>query len=64
MRIKVFKERPPHWNSNGDMDYLMGKIVTIRTVNVRESFPIRIEEDSYWVWKESDFTRKMSHNYF
>jgi hypothetical protein len=51
-RIKFFKKRPRHWNSNGEMDKWMGKIVTIKSYKIDN---ITIAEESYWAWQKSDF---------
>lgn len=32
VRVKVFEKRPPYWNSEGEMDHLMGKVATIKEV--------------------------------
>lgn len=33
VRVKSFKERPVYWNGQGEMEYLMGKIVTVEYVS-------------------------------
>lgn len=53
VRIKKFKTRPYHWNSEGEMDKYSGRVVAISKIIGRE---IRICEDGgKWSWNESDF---------
>lgn len=53
VRIKKFKTRPYHWNSEGKMDKYSGRVVAISKIIGRE---IRICEDGgKWSWNESDF---------
>ena len=53
VRIKKFKTRPFHWNSEGEMDKYSGRVVTVSSICGRE---IRICEDGRkWSWTESDF---------
>lgn len=53
VRIKKFKTRPYHWNSEAEMDKYSGRVVTVSSIHGRE---IRICEDGgKWSWNESDF---------
>lgn len=54
VRVKKFKERPMHWNSEGEMDHLMGKVVKIeRTVNSR--YVVRdSKNDCDWIFRDYD----------
>lgn len=51
VRVKRFKRPPVHWNSQGEMDYLMGRVVTIYETGLY----IKIKEDQRWIWRKSDF---------
>lgn len=44
VRVKVFDKRPPYWNSEGEMDHLMGKVATIEEV---------IDDDRYSIYDKS-----------
>lgn len=51
VRVKRYDQRPDHWNSDGEMDKYMGKVVTIKNI----AFGIvRIKEDR-WIWRIEDF---------
>lgn len=51
VRVKRYDQRPDHWNSDGEMDKYMGKVVTIKNI----AFGIvRIKEDR-WAWRIEDF---------
>lgn len=52
-RVKTYETRPSFWNYEGEMDYLMGKVVTVSDVTRDGLF--KIEEDKRWVFKECDF---------
>lgn len=60
VRVKRFKHPPVHWNSEGGMDYLMGRVVTIYEIDTW----IKIKEDRRWVWMESDFVANTKNNYY
>ena len=51
-RVKRFKKRPDYWNFNGEMDYLMGKVVTVKSIECRD---VEIAEDARWLFDMSDF---------
>lgn len=51
VRVKRYDQRPDHWNSYGEMDKYMGKVVTIK--NIAYDI-VRIKEDR-WVWRIEDF---------
>lgn len=54
VRVKRFKIRPGHWNLEGKMDHLMGKVVKIeRTVNSR--YVVRdSKNDCDWIFRDYD----------
>lgn len=58
VRIKTYNRRPGYWNSRGEMDKYMGKVVTIRRVS---DTGVKIKEDKNencdtgWSWGISDF---------
>jgi hypothetical protein len=52
IKIKTFRIRPDHWNSNGNMDSYMGKTVTISKWSVH-GFKI-IEDGERWCWEYGD----------
>lgn len=52
VRVKQYTERPWYWNSNGDMDYLMGKVVTVKSIECKN---VEIAEDAKWLFDVSDF---------
>ena len=52
VRVKRFTERPWYWNTNGEMDYLMGKVVTVKSI---ECGSVEIAEDARWLFAVSDF---------
>ena len=56
VKVKKFGTRPLDWNSNGEMDYLMGKEVTIIGVN-GDTYEIQdiLDPDNYWFMELSDF---------
>jgi len=51
--IKHFKYRPGHWNSSGEMDYLMGHTVTIESKGWGGK-RIHVTEN-VWIWQKDDF---------
>lgn len=51
VRIRTFKTRPNHWNSYGSMDYLMGNLVEISSV---DGDGIKVIGE-IWSFKENDF---------
>ena len=53
VKIKVFKRRPGHWNSGGDMDGWMGKAVTIANLSNNGRFHIK-EDGGRWLWEACD----------
>ena len=61
VRVKVFDKRPAHWHSAGRMDCWMGKIVTIRSIDPRDTKIVEDKDDfsgnrsAGWDWRESDF---------
>lgn len=55
VRVKKFKERPRHWNSYGDMDHLMGKIVKIEGIASFGRYAVYDSKASYiWHFDEND----------
>lgn len=57
VRVKKFKERPLHWNREGKMDHLMGKIVKIKGVsqNVNGRYLVHdSKNDCDWRIEEDD----------
>lgn len=52
VRVKRYTERPWYWNKKGMMDYLMGKVVTVKSVN---NGSIEIAEDTRWGFDASNF---------
>ena len=63
VQVKKFTKRPTSWNSMGEMDKYMGKLVTIYYVNSNTN--IRIEEDECrWRWEETDFVDTNEINTF
>jgi hypothetical protein len=52
VRVKRYTERPWYWNANGDMNYLMGQVVTVKSNN---HGIIEIAEDTRWAFDASDF---------
>ena len=52
VRVKRFAERPWYWNSNGDMDYLMGQVVTVKSIRLA---CVEIAEDTRWAFDASNF---------
>lgn len=56
VRVKVFKKTPAGWNFDGEMDKWMGKLVTIKYISHdRINNVVRIQEDSKWRFRESNF---------
>lgn len=56
VRVKKYKERPAHWNDEGYMDHLMGKIVTICGKRIPDGFYVYDEKyDMKWYFQERDF---------
>lgn len=53
-QIKFYSIRPSRWNSAGDMDCWMGKIVTIRSIRDYRKVEI-IEDGGKWEWEVDDF---------
>jgi len=56
VKVKKFGTRPRDWNCDGEMDYLMGKEVTIIGVN-GDTYEIQdiLDPDNYWFMELSDF---------
>ena len=55
VRVKKFKERPKHWNSYGDMDHLMGKIVKIEGIASFGRYAVYDSKANYiWHFDEND----------
>lgn len=55
VRVKKFKERPKHWNSYGDMDHLMGKIVKIEGIVSFGRYAVYDSKANYiWHFDEND----------
>lgn len=55
VRVKKFKERPKHWNSYGDMDHLMGKIVKIKGIVSFGRYAVYDSKANYiWHFDEND----------
>ena len=55
VRIKKFQKRPSHWNDEGKMDYLMGKVVKIKYTSTFERYAVYDSENDYdWFFKEDD----------
>lgn len=52
VRVKRYAERPLYWNQNGEMDYLMGQVVTVESIDDR---CVAIAEDERWVFDMLDF---------
>ena len=52
VRVKQYVERPWYWNEEGEMDYLMGQVVTVKSNNHRS---IEIAEDTRWLFDASNF---------
>ena len=52
VRVKRFEIRPWHWNKCGDMDYLMGKVVTVKSI---DPLGVEIAEDAKWLFDVEDF---------
>lgn len=52
VRVKQFEKRPSYWNHNGEMDYLMGQVVTVKSTDGR---CVSIAEDATWLFKVDDF---------
>lgn len=53
VRVKKFKTRPSHWNSDGKMDKYSGMVVTIS--NIRGNTIEIFEDNREWWWHVSDF---------
>lgn len=51
VRVKKFKGRPACWNTQGKMDYLMGKVVTIESIEKCNIMNIKIVDRgrSWWL---------------
>lgn len=56
VRVKKFKERPGCWNSEGEMDHLMGKIVEIKGFSTRGNFYRAYDPKHHheWSFRETD----------
>ena len=54
VRVKLFGIRPFYWNHDGEMDYLMGQVVTVKEIS-HDGYIIRIVEDSRWLFNQDDF---------
>ena len=52
VRVKRYEKRPWYWNSFGKMDYLMGKVVTVKSIDCGK---IEIAEDTQWFFDASNF---------
>jgi hypothetical protein len=52
-RIRNFAARPGHWNSSGEMDKWLNRVVTIKRQTSDGRY--RIFEDECWCWQEGDF---------
>lgn len=52
VRVKRFDERPWYWNNDGEMDYLMGQVVTVKSI---EDQAVGIVEDERWLFAPIDF---------
>lgn len=63
-KVRIVTKRNGHWNSNGEMDHWMGKVMTIRAVGIG----YEMEEDrnenggTGWGWRENDFAEKIEKN--
>ena len=54
VRVKRFKKRPDRWNSDGEMDYLMGKIVEVSTASDKFVYVERQSGYGRWCLKIED----------
>lgn len=60
MKVRIIHKRQKHWNSEGEMDKWMGKVMTIETI--RHVDDITMQEDTgegyrvddHWTWHLSD----------
>jgi hypothetical protein len=51
VRVKRYAERPYYWNHKGEMDYLMGQVVTVKSIDDK---CVGITEDARWLFDMCD----------
>ncbi len=57
VRVKKFKERPYRWNSDGEMDHLMGRVVKIERVVSPTKCVYAVHDsknDCDWIFRDDD----------
>lgn len=52
--IKMFLDRPVHWNPKGEMDKWMGEEVTISYFLDNDRYFVK---ENVWCWQDSDFVK-------
>lgn len=52
VRVKRYMARPYYWNNDGLMDYLMGQVVTVKSIKCGN---VEIAEDGRWLFDAGDF---------
>lgn len=53
VRVKRYEKRPFYWNHDGEMDYLMGQVVTVKSIELGTC--VEIAEDTRWHFYVDNF---------